>query len=246
MSEHKKISIILMHDDGSNRRYRISLKIYRCICTLMFLLPLAVALSAFVCVQLWQENRGLNATASRHEFAMREAQNVAEKLTNLRAILEQEDKAVTGPVLQNLARQSAKESIPSPPKSTEENDAAESGPGHADFPVVNTGLVSIENVTARLLRAGKMRINLDLRNPDSNKRNISGQVRGIFIANSGETFPLPLPADQADFKINRFKRSVFQPPVPPNISDTTNARIILEVYTDDNSLIYRNIYPLER
>lgn len=234
-----------MHDDGSNRRYRIGLKVYRCICTLMILLPLTSVLAAVLCVHLWQENSRLNANASRLEFAMREAQNTAEKLSNLRAILEQEDKALTGPVLQNLARQSAKEVPPSPPKS-EENDVAESGPGHAEFPVVNTGLVSIENVTARLVHARKMRINLDLRNPDSTKRNISGHVRGIFITNSGETFPLPLPPEQADFKINRFKRAVFQPPVPPNISDTTNARIILEVYTDDDSLVYRNIFPVER
>lgn len=246
MPAQKKISIILMHDDGSNRRYRISLKVYRCICTLMFLLPLAVGLTAALCIHLWQENSRLSTNTSRLEFAMREAQNTAEKLSNLKAILEQEDKALTGPVLQNLARESAKDIPPAPPKNSEENDATESGPGHADFPVVDTGLVSIENVTARLLQAGKLRINLDLRNPDSTKRNISGHVRGIFITNSGETFPLPLPQDQADFKINRFKRAVFQPPVPPNITDTTNARIILEVYTDDDSLIYRNIFPVER
>lgn len=236
-----------MHDDGTNRRYRISLKIYRCICTLMILLPLVTGGVAWLSIHLWQENTRLSANASRLEFAMREAQNTAEKLSNLKAILEQEDKALTGPVLQNLARQSSKESPQSPPKGNEENDqGAENDPGHTDFPVVDTKVVSIENVNARLLQAGKMRISLDLRNPDTSKRNVSGQVRCIFIANSGETFPLPLPAEQADFRINRFKRAVFQPPVPPNISDTTNARIILEVYTDDDSLIYRNIFPIER
>lgn len=238
-----------MHDSGHTRRYRIRLGLYKSLWALCLLLPLLTAASLSLSFVLWRENSVLQANASRLELATRDAQNTAEKLSNLRAILEQEDKSVTGPVLQNLARQSSRDAPPSAGKADsamgEAADSAENGPGHADFPVVDTKLVNIENVNARLLNSGKVRITLDLRNPDP-KRHISGQVRCLFIADSGETIPLPLLQEQADFKINRFKRSVFQPPVPPSVADTTNSRIILEVYNDDNTLIYRNLFPVER
>lgn len=241
-----------MHDDGRTRRYRIKLGFYRTLWALCLLLPLLSTAALCLSYVLWQENRVLHANASRLELATRDAQNTAEKLNNLRAILEQEDKSVTGPVLQNLARQSSRDLSPSAGKNADSAantgdtaDSAESGPGHADFPVVDTKLVNIDNVNARLLKSGKIRITLDLRNPEP-KRNITGHVRCLFIADSGETLPLPLLQEQADFKINRFKRSVFQPPIPASVSDTTNARIILEVYTDDDTLIYRNLFPVER
>lgn len=240
-----------MHDDGRTRRYRISLGLYKSLWALCLLLPLLAGTTLWLSFVLWQENKILHANASRLELATREAQNTAEKLNNLRAILEQEDKSVTGPVLQNLARQSPNEPSPAAGKNGDatpgmgEGTDTESGPGHADFPVVDTKLVNIENVNARLLSSRKIRITLDLRNPES-KRNITGHVRCIFIADSGETIPLTLLPEQADFKINRFKRSVFQPPVPSSVTDTTNSRIILEVYTDDDTLIYRNLFPVER
>lgn len=246
MVERKKISVMFMHDDGVTQRYRISIGLYRFLWILVIILPLLAGGAAWLAVHLWQENARLTANTSRLELTMREAVNTAEKLTNLRALLEQEDTAVTGPVLQNLARQSSKE-IPllQPKAGSEEVDATETGPGHADFPVVDTEVVDVENVNARLLNAGKIRINLDLRNPDP-KRNIMGRVRCLFIADSGETFPLPLTAEQADFKINRFKRAVFQLTVPPAVTDTTNSRIIVEVYTDTDTLIYRNLFQVER
>lgn len=246
MVERKKISIMFMYDDGGTRRYRISIGLYRFLWVLVTVLPLLAGGAAWLAVHLWQENARLTANTSRLELAMYEAVNTAEKLTNLRALLEQEDTAVTGPVLQNLARQSSKDSPQLQPKvGNEEADATEAGPGHADFPVVDANVVNVENVNARLLSTGKIRINLDLRNPDP-KRNITGHVRCLFIADSGETFPLPLTQEQADFKINRFKRAVFQPPVPPAVTDTTNSRIIVEVYTDTDTLIYRNIFQVER
>lgn len=232
-----------MHDDGKARRLRISVPLYRTLWGLFILVPLITACTLWLSARLWQENAILTANTARLELAMREAQSTADKLSNLQSLLEQSE-AAQGPVLQNLARQSAKEA-PSPQPEGEDLDPSDSGPGHGDFPAVDTKAVIVENVNARLVRAGKIRINLDLRNPDP-KRTIAGHVRCTFIADSGETVPLALSAEQADYKITRFKRAVFQPTIPPSVSDTTNARIIIEVFVDEDSLVYRNLFPLER
>ncbi|MEG2173371.1 MAG: hypothetical protein RRY29_08940 [Desulfovibrionaceae bacterium] len=246
MAENKKISIILMRDDGQTHRYRLSMTLYRVLWVLSIVIPLLAGGAVWLSYHLWEENVRLVTNSSRLELAMHEAQHTAEKLSNLQTLLDQEDSAVTGPVLQNLARQSSQEAPQDKPKApNDEADSADSGPGHADFPVVDTKVVNIENVNARLLSSGKIRISLDLRNPDS-KHNIIGHVKCLFIADSGETFPLSTTSEQADFKINRFKRAVFQPPVPSAVTDTTNARMILEVYTEGTTLIYRNIFPIER
>lgn len=243
MEASKKISIISMHDDGKTRRWRISLFFYRVLWVLCILLPLITVAAVWQAALLWQENTALTTNTARLELAMHEAKSIADRLSNLESLLAQEELA-RGPVLQNLARQSAKEAPATPQPTGDEVDTTESGPGHGDFPTVDTKVVSVENVTARLVRAGKIRINLDLRNPDP-KRTVAGYVRCSFISDSGETLPMALAAEQADFKITRFKRAVFQPTVPPTITDTTNARIIIEVYLEDEkTLVYRNIYPL--
>lgn len=233
-----------MHDDGKSRRFRISTSLYRILWGLCILLPVITACALWGAAYLWRENVVLNANTARLDLAMHEAKSTAEKLTNLQKLLEQGERS-QGPVLQNLARQSAKEAPPSPQNVGEDPDPTESGPGHGDFPAVDTKAVSVENVNARLVRAGKIRINLDLRNPDP-KRSIAGHVRCTFIADSGEVIQLPLSAEQSDYKITRFKRAVFQPTLPPTITDTTNARIIIEVFVDEDTLVYRNLFPLER
>lgn len=234
-----------MHDDGKTRRWRMSLSLYRLLWVLFIMAPLLTAGAVWQAVLLWQENTALTTNAARLELAMHEAKSTADRLSNLENLLAQEELA-RGPVLQNLARQSAKAAPTSPQPTDEEADPTDSGPGHGDFPAVDTKVVSVENVTARLVRAGKIRINLDLRNPDP-KRAIAGHVRCSFISDSGETVPMALAAEQADFKITRFKRAVFQPAVPATVADTTNARIIIEVYLDgEDTLVYRNLFPLER
>lgn len=237
-----------MHDNGHTRRFRMGTGVYRTLCILALLLPIIGVGALTLSYKLWEKNSFLAANTHRLELASREARATAEKLTNLKALLDHQDQAETGAVLQNLARQNSKNpATPEPqltPAAGDEAGPTDSGPGHGEFPVVDTKAVSVENINARLLNKGKIRINLDLRNPDP-KKSIAGHVRCSFIAGSGEARPLTLSDEQADFKINRFKRAVFQPTLPADV-DTVNSRIIIEVFLDEDNLVYRNIFPVER
>ncbi len=117
------------------------------------------------------------------------------------------------------------------------------GPGHEEFPAVDTGRVKVTNVQARALRGNALRIGLDLRNPESQKL-LAGTVSATLVTASGQKHQLIFdPEDVGNFRISRFKRAVMISRVPEQYS-LVNAQVILEVR--DTGLLYRNIFAVER
>lgn len=101
------------------------------------------------------------------------------------------------------------------------------------------------NVQARALHGSKLRIGLDLRNTDS-QRLASGSVQAVLVTADGQKRPLVFEPDGvADFRISRFKRAVMVARLPEHLS-LVNAQIILEVKSQNQGVVYRNIFAVER
>ncbi len=118
------------------------------------------------------------------------------------------------------------------------------GPGHEEFPVVDVGVILVENVQSRLIAPRRLRISLDLRNPG--ETSLSGTVFCILSLASGDTVPLTLtPNNVGSYKILRWKKAVFFADIVQE-HDLFNAQLIIEVKDSDKKLIYSNIFAIEQ
>ena len=121
---------------------------------------------------------------------------------------------------------------------------AADGPGHEDFPAIDLDYVKVGNVQVREIRNGKVRLALDLRNTDSQKI-LSGVVSGTLLTADGKTYPLRFDQeDVGNFRISRFKRAVMVAATEKQVS-LTNAQVILEVRSQEDSVVFRNIFAVE-
>lgn len=248
MSGGRKLSLLILRDNGAGWRCRMRAGLLAALLALAVLMPLLAGAGGWLAWTLWRENRLLSADAARLEKEWMAARATAERLSNLEILLQRADAGEAGAVLQNMARRTAQsapaagrpgENAPEPTPTTQE------GPGHGEFPVVDTKLVAVDNADARLMGNRKLRVALDLRNPDS-KRPVTGSLRVTLITADGETLPLQVSEESGDFRISRFKRAVLLSSLPPGIVNTTNAMIVLEVLEEGGKLAYRNIFPVQR
>ncbi len=106
---------------------------------------------------------------------------------------------------------------------------------------VNTGVVRVENVRARLDER-RFRISVDLYNGDAEGRQISGKAVITLIDADGRT--LPVVSDNMLFRIVRFKKLAASVPLTTPTADAGNAVVRVEVYVNDR-LEYRNTFPVE-
>ncbi len=132
---------------------------------------------------------------------------------------------------------------------SEEQDASaaaalQEGPGHEEFPVVDEGIIMIENVQSRLVEPRRIRTSLDLRNPGSTS--LSGTVFCILSLASGEMIPLSLsPASVGNYRILRWKKAVLFADIASEY-DLFNAQMIIEVKDTTGKLLYRNSFAIEQ
>lgn len=128
----------------------------------------------------------------------------------------------------------------------ENGEQAAEGPGHEEFPAVDTGYVRVENVQARALRDGRLRLALDLYNGEQQKQ-ASGRVDATLLTADGTEHPLQFePSDVGFFRINRFKRAVMLSHPQPGL-DLENCRLIVHITMHDGGeVVFRNIYAVER
>ncbi len=237
-----------MRDNGPRSNFRIRRSRFYLLIIFFSCLPFLCLLLAIQCYVLWEDNQKLRLGVERFEADYQAAEARAERLENLEALLREEDV----PGREILVRQLAKADQPqdvdeNPPQEPAENahGAEAEGPGHEEFPVVNTGRVKVSNVQVRAIRGNALRIGLDLRNPDSEQL-LSGLVDAVLITANGEKRELSFtPRDVGNFRINRFKRTVMMAQVPRGIS-LVNARIILEVRSQSGEVIYSNIFAVQR
>ncbi len=247
MKYKESLSIIFMRDNGPRRSFRFRRGRFYAALVFFACLPVLSAALGWQCWQLWQENAALRANVLRFESDYQGAQATAERLEHLEELLREEDVQGRDLVLRRLGGEKAE--VEAPPADRDENGKSEAlrgteGPGHEEFPAIDLDYVKVGNVQVRALRGGKLRLALDLRNAD-NQRLASGSVGGTLITADGVKHALSFdPENVGDFRISRFKRTVIVVRLPGRI-DLVNAQVILEVRNQDESVVYRNIFPVE-
>lgn len=246
MRYREKLNIILMRDNGPRRNFHIRRSNFLLLTVFFLSLPfIAIALSA-QCYVLWQENVKLREGVERFETDYQDAEARAERLENLEQFLDEDSVAGREPLLRQLA---SKALPPEQPKD-DDHQAAEQhpelaeGPGHEEFPALDTGRVIVGNVQARAMGDKSLRVSADLRNPD-NEPLLSGEVTAVLLTANGERMSLTFaPKEVGTFRISRFKRTVMRASIPRGTS-LVNAQIILEVKDQADKPLYRNIFAVQ-
>lgn len=239
----EKINLLIMRDSGAARRIRMrrSLWLFLLVCSAV--MPLVAAGSLWFGGKLWLKHQELLRRAQTLELESQEAKAIATRLENLEALVGKRDAAQQALLLQNLNA------------SREKSEAAEAeapvvegggeGPGHNEFPGVDTGVIAVDNVNVRLMADGKLRVVLDVRNLDSAK-SVAGVVRYSLSTERGAKVALEsAPPAAANFRISRFKKMVLSSTLPPDVS-AVNAQVIIEVMLEGDVVAYRNVFPVAR
>lgn len=252
MRYHERLNIIFMRDNGPRHSIRLRRSRFYLLIIFFSCLPFLCLLLAIQCWLLWDMNVKLRANVERFETDYQAAEARAEKLENIEALLREENVPAREIILRRLA---ADTSLPStgdhaennsetvPTESTDTQLMAE-GPGHEEFPAINTGRVKVDNVQVRAMRGNVLRIGLDLRNPDSEQL-LSGEVGATLVTANGEKKILRfVPENVGSFRINHFKRTVMSAHVPRGIN-LVNGQIIIDVKNQEGKELYRNIFAIQ-
>ena len=237
-----------MRDNGPRRSIRLRRSRFYLFLVFLFSTPFLCVLLALQCWLLWEENVKLRENVERFELDCQTAEYRAERLENLEILLNEENIPARELILRQLAH-SGNLSAAYVPEGEEETASPDpstvSGPGHEDFPVVDTGRVKIENVQIRAVRGRNLRVGLDLRNPE-NESLLTGDVGATLVTADGEKTLLSFaPSDAGSFRINRFKRAVMTARTPGGAS-LENASVILEVRDQTGNTLYQNIFAVQR
>lgn len=107
---------------------------------------------------------------------------------------------------------------------------------------LDTGVVRLENLTARVLDNRKIRVALDLYNARPNGGPIGGHFVIRLIDPTGK--PLPLQHEEGNFRITRFKKVIMQAELPQEVAAADNAALLVTVVVDDEPVLQK-IYSVE-
>lgn len=270
MRYREQLNIIFMRDNGPRRSLRIRRSRFYLLIIFFASLPFLCILLSIQCWLLWEDNQKLHESVERFESDCQAAEARAERLENLEEFLREENVPARGVLVRQLARDASQDiippaqpreqqSAPPPPRETNENGSIQAkvetevqekpeladGPGHEEFPAIDTGRVTVSNVQARAMRGNSLRIGLDLRNPE-NGTLLIGEVDATLVTASGEKHELVFaPHNVGSFRINRFKRTVMVAHVPREVN-LADSQIILEVKNQDGEIIYSNIFAVQQ
>lgn len=238
-----------MRDNGPRRGFRVRRSRFYLLLAFFVSLPFICVLLATQCWFLWRDNINLRQNVEKFELDYQKAEARAERLENLEELLREESLASRNLIMRRLAEGASEPHQHSPAEKSESGSpgsepALAEGPGHEEFPALDSGRVKVSNVQARVIRGHSLRIGLDLRNPD-NESLLSGEVDATLITSNGERHELAFsPRDVGSFRINRFKRTVMIAQVPASVS-MNNAQLILEVLDHAGEPIFRNIFAIQ-
>lgn len=247
MLYRERLNIVIMRDNGPRHSYHLKRSNFVMLLVFFLCLPFVAILLSTQCYMLWQDNIRLRESLEKTESDYQVMEARAERLENLEELLKEENVSGREVVIRQIGSVPEKEKQPEEKDNQTDEQQAQlaEGPGHEEFPVLDTGRVNVSNVQARAMRGNNLRVGLDLRNPD-NEPLLSGNVEAILLTANGERMELKFSPDEVGaFRISRFKRTVMTAQVPRNIS-LVNAQIILEVKDQDDKPIYRNIFAVQR
>lgn len=247
MRYHERLNIIFMRDNGPRRSFRIRRSRLYILALIFFCLPFICALLAVQCWHLRENNIRLREGVEKLEADLQSAAARAARLENVAALLEEKSVPGRDMIIRQLAK-APEAPEPGISESLEPRQDAEiqEGPGHEDFPAIDSDAVKVSNVQVRAMRGNTLRIGLDLRNMNSEQL-ISGEVSATLVTAAGEKMPLDFtPSDVGSFRISRFKRTVMSAHVPQSVS-LADSQVILEVKSQaGGEPLYRNIFSVQR
>lgn len=247
MRYREKMSIMVMRDNGPRRNFHLRRSTFFLVLIFFGCLPFLCLLLLTQCWLLWQENIKLRDSMERFEADYQSVISRAERLENLEEVLREENVPGRQIITRQLARTNSDDQrleTGDGESSSQPDETTAEGPGHEEFPALDTGRVQVSNVQARAMRGNNLRIGLDLKNPD-NEPMLTGEVEANLITAGGERLALDfMPSEVGAFRISRFKRTVMNAQIPRNVS-LTNAQIILEVKDQAKKPIYRNIFSVQ-
>ncbi len=257
---NEKISILIMHDSGTTRRYRMRRSLFRYFLIFLFLCPIFAAVSLWFGYTLWTKHSTLTADMAVLNQEYEKTKATASRLQNLEALLERENTVEKSLQTSQMDTQKntapAKETLTNAdfvadPKSTDSaaegdeilvNDPEETN--QKPFETLDTKQVEVSKVTSRLTPQGGIRTSLDLRNLGD--ATLAGDITCQLALANGETILLEFdPKDAGKYKIQRWKKAVLKTNIPPE-HDLTNAQMVIEVKDSKNTVLFRNMYPIEQ
>ena len=135
-----------MRDNGPRHSFRVRRGRFFLMLAFFACLPLVCGVLGWQTWRLWQENRALRENVLRFESDYQTAQATAERLENLEELLREEGVQGRELVLRKLA---SAEQAETPPQASgaeaasapEGAPAMSEGPGHEEFPAIDTGYV---------------------------------------------------------------------------------------------------------
>lgn len=266
MSASKKCSLILMSDDGKVRRLRFRAVFLRLVAAVWILLVLAGGAGIWIGWKAWEYRRSWENDRYHLERELADNRVHLERLSNMEALYESSRTAsVSGGDAEVPLSSVPSAPVPSSPEATppadfippsadvvapaEQGGTPASSAGEPAAPPaapeekvgVDTGVVRVENVSARLDER-RLRVSVDLYNGESAGQQISGRAVITLLDADGREYPLS--SDDMLFRIVRFKKLVSSNALPSALSDAANAAIRVEVFVNDK-LEFRRIYPVE-
>jgi len=257
MNAGEKCSLLLMRDDGRTRRWRISLRLFRVLCFTVALLPLLLGGAGWLAWLLYEYNTEL--IAQQHALHQDNKTLNAElaRLSNIEHLLALPDNAKLLALQSQQSRIKAAEQGAEPPDSPPQENPKEQNQGDAisldastsplqlsSTPTVDMKLIGVENVHARRM-GNALRIVLDLHNAQQ-KNQLGGYVSCSIKNTEGENLLLEVPKDVASFRINRYKRAVLAPVLPPAVRSLPVLTVTIEIHLEERGIVYRNEYPIEQ
>ncbi len=241
----EKINIILMRDSGESKRIRMRRSRFRMLVRLCVLSPVVTAAALAGSYWFWEQNTKLVAD-NKALIVENEAYRITTaRLQNLEALLKPQKGIEKELAVRISASKTKEKNIATEVSETElAKDLQQAGPGHAEFPAVDTGALKVENVACTLMGTDRIRAAFNLRNGGT--ESIAGEIFCILSLADGKTIALtPTPADAGTYKITNFKSAVLFIDLEQGLQ-LVNAEIILEAKDGEGTVIYRNVHPLSQ
>lgn len=243
----EKISLLIMRDNGEVRSVRIRRSLLFLLLFMCAVMPFLLGGALWFGADVWLAHRALFARHNAMQQEYLEAKATAARLSDIEQLVQAAEAQNSAQVLQNIRRADA-QAVAQPPEGDPAHETGVSidGPGHVEFPAVNSGKVQTDNVTIRQMSGRSLRISLDLSNPDPTTP-VAGKIVCILTTANGQTLPLRVfPQSADDFRISRFKRVVLTAPLPPNVN-AADAQVVLEIKAEGGGpILYRNVYAVAR
>ncbi|WP_045216623.1 hypothetical protein [Desulfonatronovibrio magnus] len=227
MSSHK-YNVILMRDDTSVKRFRLSPFWIRFIVLIFLLLLSSTVAGGYYTYFFYNQYQTLKVSCQLDRDALVQANRELTRLQNISTMLESHNDEK----LRSLLAQSKER----PRVYSERVDLQDI------FDLVDSGLVGITNVQARFVR-DSMRVQLEVNNLDSGQT-VSGRVHIFLVRNDGLMIDLNLEDRDLDFSINRFKSMDTTFELPEVMDQDTIFALRIKANDNEGQVLYSETYPL--